>query len=260
MKFFIEFNYKNILYIYIYFKHISFIFSVPTQRGDIEILGYNIIMWLCGSLPWEKLVDKTSVQKEKEKAFGDIKSFLDKCFHASVPQAVHKFMTLLSSLKFNETPCYEKFKEILIAGVKKQNHKPDGKLGLKNIDASAQQTFAAPATPKIKKPVDKIKKSPRLKPIASNSVRNNPRDSTIGIVIDKKRGNKRDIKKVLDNIDPDGEYDIKIVQKTKKTESNDHDKVSKAVENVPLNSRKKINHIIDDSENDSETEVIIYLE
>lgn len=225
----------------------------------MEILGYNIIFWLCGSLPWDKLDNAVTVQKEKEKAFENIKSFLDKCFLESVPQAVQKFMTLLASLKFNETPCYEKFKEILIAGLKMRNHKPDGKLGLKNIDVSTQPNSIF-TSPKVKKPVGRPKNSPRTKQIASSSLRNNSRDSTIGVVIDKKRGNKRDIKKVLEDIDPDGEYDIKIVQKTKTAESNDNNKVSNEINNVvPLSSRKKINYI-KDSGSDSETEVIIYLE
>lgn len=219
-----------------------------------------MIFWLCGSLPWEKLIDKVTVQKEKEKAFGDINSFLNKCFHKSVPQAIHKFMILLSNMKFNETPCYEKFKDILIAGLKKLNHKPDGKLGLKSTSNQQHSTKSTPQ--KVKKFVERVRKSPRSKHLdtPSNTLRDNPRESTIGVVIDKKRGNKKDIKKVLEDIDPEGEYDIKIVQKTKKTES--IDEVPKTTKNATLlNSRKKmrVNYIDDDSENDS-IEVMIYLE
>lgn len=218
-----------------------------------------MIFWLCGSLPWEKLVDQVAVQKEKEKAFGDIDNFLNKCFNESVPQAIHKFMTLLNKMKFNEIPCYEKFKDILITSLKKLGHKPDGKLGLKSM--TIQQNSIRSTPKKVKQLVDKVRKSPRLKPLAapSNSLRNNPRESTIGVVIDKKRGNKQDIKKVLEDIDPDGEYDIKIVHKTKKSESVD---VSKAMKNATLLSTRKkmrVNYIDDGSENDS-TEVIIYLE
>ncbi|XP_011136799.2 serine/threonine-protein kinase VRK1 [Harpegnathos saltator] len=225
--------------------------GVPTLRGDIEVLYYNMILWLCGSLPWEKLADKVNVQKEKEKAFGNINNFLDKCFRGSVPQVMHKFITLLSSMKFNETPCYEKFKDILITGLKKLNHKPDGKLGLKNTSTQKISTKSTPQ--KANKLVERIRKSPRSKHISGLSpMRENPRESTIGVVIDKKRGNKKDIKKVLEDIDPDGEYDIKIVQKTKKLES--IDEMPKAMENeTALSSKKKIrvNHIDDDSENDS---------
>ncbi|TGZ56049.1 Nucleosomal histone kinase 1 [Temnothorax longispinosus] len=224
--------------------------GVPTRRGDIEILSYNIIMWLCGSLPWEKLLEPVAVQKQKEKAFNNIDSFLAKCFHGSVPQAVHKFMTLLASIKFNETPSYEKFKEILIAGIKKLNHKPDGKLKLNNISVATQQATSKYTPQKIKKPLNEIRKSPctkHLDVLSANISMANSRKSTIGVVIDKKRCNKRDIEKALDDMDSDDEYDVQILKKT-----------SKITRNTASSRRKKISIdlIKDDSEDDSEDDLI----
>ncbi|KAH0955417.1 hypothetical protein HN011_006589 [Eciton burchellii] len=205
--------------------------GVPTQRGDIEILYYNMILWLCGSLPWEKLLDPVTVQKEKEKAFADMNDFLKKCFCGLVPQAVHKFMALLATVKFNEIPCYEKLKEILISGLKKINHKPDGKLRLDSIGKPIQANSSRSTPQKMKKPIDKIRKSPRVKrsqdvpsPIRTpvrTPVRRNPRDSTVGVVMDRKRCNVKDIEKALNDMDSDCEYDIQILKKAKKTESND---------------------------------------
>lgn len=224
----------------------------------MEILAYNIILWLCGSLPWEKLNDKVAVQKEKEKAFENIDSFLKKCFHESVPQAVRKFISLVASMKFNETPTYEKFKESLIAGLKKLDHKPDKKLGLKNINISNQQTVSITTPRKAKKVVDGNRKSPRTRyTVTPSPVKDNLNDSTIGIVIDKKRGNKKDIRKALDSIDPDGEYDIKIVKKTKREESKNI--VNNKIENIiPLDNIKKppINNAKEDS-NVKDSEVIL---
>lgn len=229
-------------------------------------MSYNIILWLCGSLPWEKIREPVTVQKEKEKAFNNIDNFLDKCFDKSVPQAVHRFMTLLAGVKFNEIPSYEKLKEILIAGIKKLNHKPDGKLKLNSIDMATQQTIPKHTPQKIKKPINGMRKSPRAKytDAPSFSMRN-PRESTIGVVIDKKRGNIKDIQKVLNDIDSDGEYDIQILKKTRKTESTEKASkvVTKVTKNTASSSRKKISvdSIKDDSEDDSNIEVItvIYL-
>ncbi|VDM20950.1 unnamed protein product [Wuchereria bancrofti] len=40
----------------------------PSFRGDLEILGYNILYWLCGTLPWQKCGQKPeAVMTEKEK-------------------------------------------------------------------------------------------------------------------------------------------------------------------------------------------------
>ncbi|XP_011693702.1 PREDICTED: serine/threonine-protein kinase VRK1-like [Wasmannia auropunctata] len=227
--------------------------GVPTRRGDIEILYYNIILWLCGSLPWEKLLDPATVQKEKEKAFNNVDSFLNKCFRGSAPKAVHKFMTLLASVKFNEIPSYEKLKETLLDGLKKLSHKPDGKLKLNNIGMPAQQNASIINTPqKIKKPINGIRKSPRTKYADAPSSMKNSRQSTIGVIIDKKRANLKDIAKVLDDMDTDEEYDIQILKKAKKTES--IEKTSKIVKHKTPN-RKKV-PIKDDSEDDSNIEPV----
>ncbi|XP_011872507.1 PREDICTED: serine/threonine-protein kinase VRK1-like [Vollenhovia emeryi] len=223
--------------------------GVPTRRSDIEILSYNIIMWLCGSLPWENLLDPPTVQKEKEKAFNNMDSFLDKCFQGSVPQAVHKFMTLVASLKFNEIPSYEKLKEVLIAGLKKLNHKPDGKLQLNNIGMA---TAPKKTTQRMKKPANGVRSSPRTKrtdvPSSENekSRLKKSRQSTIGVVIDKKRCNLKEIEKVLDDMDSDEEYDIQILKKAKKTEATE-----KASKITTAPSRKKKIPIQDDSDDDS---------
>lgn len=228
---------------------------MPTQRGDIEILYYNMILWLCGSLPWQKILDPITVQKEKEKAFKNIDNFLEKCFHGSIPQAVHKFMILLASIKFNEMPPYEKFREILIAGLKKLSYKPDGKLRLNTISTSIENP--SKSTPqKIKKSVNGIRKSPRIKHMDIVNPTRNPRESTIGVVIDKKRCNRRDIEKALNDMDSDGEYDIQILKKAKKLKSSN--KINKITDKtIPLyNKAENQNNCKADSEDDSEMKVM----
>ena len=43
-------------------------FLAPSRRGDLEILGYCMVQWLCGELPWEnKLQDKDYVREQKIK-------------------------------------------------------------------------------------------------------------------------------------------------------------------------------------------------
>lgn len=40
----------------------------PSRRGDLEILGYCMLQWLCGKLPWEhNLKDPVAVQAAKTK-------------------------------------------------------------------------------------------------------------------------------------------------------------------------------------------------
>jgi len=44
---------------------------LPSYRGDLEILAHNMLFWLAGSLPWEKL------EKEPEKTFLSKKDLIE---------------------------------------------------------------------------------------------------------------------------------------------------------------------------------------
>ncbi|OAD59340.1 Nucleosomal histone kinase 1 [Eufriesea mexicana] len=225
--------------------------GVPTMRGDFEILGYNMIQWLCGSLLWEKdLSDPVTVQKQKEKAFNNILEFLNMSFQGSVPNTVLKYMTLLANVKFNEVPDYEKFKKILIEGLKQLSHTPDGRLEFKNDVDSPKERVSKSITQKVKKPIDRNKKSPRTKKITPNPKRGLD-DSTVGIVIDKKRGGVKDIKLALNEIESDEEYDIKIVKKIKRN-ANSINKFNE--KKSPVRNKKRIKS--SDNNSDSEPEII----
>lgn len=104
--------------------------GVPTMRGDFEILFYNMVQWMCGKLPWEdNLKTPAPVQAQKEKAFSDVNKFLSRCFKSEeVPKPIKQFLTLLASMKFNEVPPYDKFREILELGLKELGHNVSGKL------------------------------------------------------------------------------------------------------------------------------------
>ena len=63
------FTSRDIIANYVY-KSLSnkrvLIFVVTSRRGDLEILGYVMLQWLCDRLPWEKnLNDKEYVRNEK---------------------------------------------------------------------------------------------------------------------------------------------------------------------------------------------------
>ncbi|KAF7394536.1 hypothetical protein HZH66_007710 [Vespula vulgaris] len=230
--------------------------GLPTMRGDMEILGYNMIHWLCGSLPWDKdLTNPTNVQKQKQKAFENLPKFLEQCFHDSTPKPVLEYMKLLEIMEFNETPNYEKFIEILNDGLKKLGHKPNGKLEFNNASGSTKKAIVPKSIPRKVNKITAIKRpSPRSK--ATSPIRNNAlNDSNVGVLIDKKRARLKDLKKVLNNIEscdePDEEYDIKITKKKKLKQ-----RTPKKEENVKITKTKtKINNL-NDSESDTATEIM----
>lgn len=52
-----------------------------TRRGDFEILAYNIVRWLGGTLPWmNNLKNPKLVHQQKEEAMNDVPKFLKQAF------------------------------------------------------------------------------------------------------------------------------------------------------------------------------------
>uniref|UniRef100_A0A1I7VLN2 non-specific serine/threonine protein kinase n=1 Tax=Loa loa TaxID=7209 RepID=A0A1I7VLN2_LOALO len=72
----------------------------PSFRGDLEILGYNILYWLCGTLPWQKCEQKPeAVMVEKEK----FSKQLDKNIKMLLQDGYVPFLCKLFKLAY-ETP------------------------------------------------------------------------------------------------------------------------------------------------------------
>lgn len=48
--------------------YLSCLFKAPSRRGDLQILGFCLLHWLCGSLPWDNVLrDPIKVQEAKER-------------------------------------------------------------------------------------------------------------------------------------------------------------------------------------------------
>ncbi|XP_064178273.1 serine/threonine-protein kinase VRK1 [Anguilla rostrata] len=117
----------------------------PSRRADLEILGYCMIQWLCGRLPWEdKLQDPVYVRDSKIRCRGNISEFMLKCFPSeNKPEEMVKFMEEVNSLEYTEKPAYQKLRRILEAGLKSFGATDDDKL-----DFSIQVNGAGPSSAK----------------------------------------------------------------------------------------------------------------
>ncbi|KAK9743746.1 Protein kinase domain [Popillia japonica] len=93
--------------------------GVPTRRGDLEILIYNLIQWLGCTLPWEKdIKDPLAVKASKEKHMTDIPLFMKTCFGSETPpDAIINLLKYHNTLEFNSEINYDKVKNILEKGL-----------------------------------------------------------------------------------------------------------------------------------------------
>uniref|UniRef100_A0A674HGR0 non-specific serine/threonine protein kinase n=1 Tax=Taeniopygia guttata TaxID=59729 RepID=A0A674HGR0_TAEGU len=102
----------------------------PSRRGDLEILGYCMIHWLSGHLPWEdNLKDPNFVRDSKISCRDNISILMDKCFPGkNKPDEIAKYMEKVKVLSYEEKPAYQHFREILLQGLKAIGQKDDGVL------------------------------------------------------------------------------------------------------------------------------------
>jgi len=138
----------------------------PSRRGDMEILGYCLVQWLCGRLPWEdKLTDKNYVADQKCKFMKDIPGFMKRCFPAGgavattskgkggakttsvegVPAEIQRYLQLVDELEYTEEPDYNQFKECFKSFLRSQGVASEAPI---DFGAAKPSSSTAASTPK----------------------------------------------------------------------------------------------------------------
>ncbi|KAM6351716.1 serine/threonine-protein kinase VRK3 isoform 3-T3 [Alca torda] len=104
----------------------------PSRRSDLESLGYCLLKWLSGSLPWSDELDKVeSVVEKKEKYKGDVTCLLRVCFmQRPIPakqgvllpifcihepcwtDALQSYLQQVMALEYEEKPHYEGLRQL----------------------------------------------------------------------------------------------------------------------------------------------------
>jgi hypothetical protein len=60
--------------------------AAHSRRGDLEILGYNMLQWLCSKLPWEgNMTDPEYIHAQKKSFMSNIPLLMRRCFPNSEP-------------------------------------------------------------------------------------------------------------------------------------------------------------------------------
>ncbi|KAK7601381.1 hypothetical protein V9T40_008822 [Parthenolecanium corni] len=142
--------------------------GVGTKRGDLEVLGYNILRWLDVELPWTADIKTPTVVQEKKITFMETlpPQVLDK-----VPAHIIEFLKYVSKLKHDEVPDYAFVKSLLTGKVvstksivstsksSRQNNalSPSSKRGRSKTPPSAKKKSGAKLSTRQSKSVKRVK-------------------------------------------------------------------------------------------------------
>ncbi|XP_035177485.1 serine/threonine-protein kinase VRK2 isoform X1 [Oxyura jamaicensis] len=128
----------------------------PSRRGDLEILGYCMLQWLCGKLPWEQnLKDPVAVQTAKTKLMDELPdSVMEWNSSGSSCSELSKFLACVYGLAYDEKPKYQALKKILLDGLESSGTRYDGPLEFSTAGCTRNRTAEASKV-SLPKPVPK---------------------------------------------------------------------------------------------------------
>ncbi|KAG8235459.1 hypothetical protein J437_LFUL014089 [Ladona fulva] len=94
--------------------------GVPTRRGDLEILGFNMLQWIISYLPWEKdLKDPVKVQQQKEEFMKNVTQSLKKLKSSeAVPAALVEYLKYTTEIEHDQEPDYNHCRQLFKKGLK----------------------------------------------------------------------------------------------------------------------------------------------
>ncbi|XP_062826334.1 serine/threonine-protein kinase VRK2 isoform X2 [Anolis carolinensis] len=102
----------------------------PSRRGDLEILGYCMLQWICGNLPWEQsLRIPEAVQAAKTKLIDELPDSVTRCAPTGTDCGeIAMLLENVSNLAYHEKPDYEVLKKILLSGLEHKGISYNGML------------------------------------------------------------------------------------------------------------------------------------
>ncbi|XP_069643752.1 serine/threonine-protein kinase VRK2 isoform X3 [Haliaeetus albicilla] len=129
----------------------------PSRRGDLEILGYCMLQWLCGKLPWEQnLKDPVAVQTAKTKLMDELPdSVMEWDSSGSSCSEISKFLACVYGLAYDEKPKYQVLKKILLDGLESSGTRYDGPLEFSAAACTRTHSAAEVSKVRLPKPMPK---------------------------------------------------------------------------------------------------------
>ncbi|XP_040892154.1 inactive serine/threonine-protein kinase VRK3 [Toxotes jaculatrix] len=92
--------------------------AAPSRRSDLQSLGYCMLRWHTGTLPWTDLTQLDQVTAQKQRYMEDVPSLLRHCFGKKrVSKAFQTYLTAVMALQYSEQPDYSALKAGLSAAL-----------------------------------------------------------------------------------------------------------------------------------------------
>lgn len=108
--------------------------GAQSRRSDLESLGYNIIYWLTGDLPWRCNLDNPElIEKKKIKCLSNLEDFLVVAFN-NYPKFIYDYFLNLRKLKFYEKPNYEFYKTLFKNAIIENGYNNDNTFDFDNLE------------------------------------------------------------------------------------------------------------------------------
>ncbi|XP_062999410.1 inactive serine/threonine-protein kinase VRK3 [Elgaria multicarinata webbii] len=89
--------------------------AAPSRRSDLESLGYCLVKWLCGFLPWsDEVTNPSAVMQSKERYKADVIKHPRLSFGwRTIPEALQSYLLQVMPLEYEERPDYEELRTVL---------------------------------------------------------------------------------------------------------------------------------------------------
>lgn len=98
----------------------------PSRRSDLQSLGYCLLSWMTGTLPWSDTQNSSTISAEKERYMTDILGLMSFCFKKKrVSGGLQSYLSRAVGLHYTEKPDYS----LLKAGLNEALQKMGGTLG-----------------------------------------------------------------------------------------------------------------------------------
>ncbi|KAM9477347.1 serine/threonine-protein kinase VRK2 [Clarias gariepinus] len=124
----------------------------PSRRGDLEVLGYCLLHWQCGTLPWLSMLrNPVQVLEAKSKLMNELPDSVIQMSTSGSLAELAQFLLAVKTLGYKEKPDYDALRKVL------SHVKPRGPMDLSRPRAAESSRPAANRTePAVKSTKQKM--------------------------------------------------------------------------------------------------------